>query len=189
MWTASRAGAADPPVTLESPACDIGFGGLDSPNTNVPGSGAAGSQAEAHNGSMPYDLDRFLDVQRDVYDDVLAELRRGRKTGHWMWFIFPQVAGLGHSPTSRYFAISSLDEARAYLAHPVLGARLRECAGIVLESQARTAEQIFGSIDARKLRSSTTLFQRASPDEALFAQVLERYFAGAADEATDARLG
>jgi uncharacterized protein (DUF1810 family) len=138
---------------------------------------------------MPYDLDRFLDAQQDVYDAVLEELRRGRKSSHWMWFIFPQIAGLGQSQTSCHFAIGSLDEARAYLAQPALGARLRECAGIVLESQAGTAEQIFGSIDAKKLRSSMTLFQRASPDEALFAQVLERYFAGAADDATDAILG
>lgn len=138
---------------------------------------------------MPYDLDRFLAAQQDVYDDVLAELRRGRKTSHWMWFIFPQIAGLGQSPTSRHFAISSLDEARAHVAHPVLGARLRECAGIVLESQAGSAEQIFGSVDAKKLRSSMTLFQRASPDEPVFAQLLDHYFAGAADEATDTRLG
>ena len=93
------------------------------------------------NGSMPYDLDRFVLAQEHVYDGVLEELRRGRKTGHWIWFIFPQVAGLGSSPMSQRFAIASLDEARAYLAHPVLGARLRECAGIVLATEGRTAER------------------------------------------------
>jgi uncharacterized protein (DUF1810 family) len=138
---------------------------------------------------MPYDLDRFLTEQRHVYDGVLEELRRGRKAGHWIWFIFPQIAGLGHSCMSQRFAISSLNEAREYLAHPVLGDRLRECAGIVLETRGRTAEEIFGSIDAMKLRSCMTLFQRAAPDETTFAQVLDRYYGGAADEATDALLG
>jgi uncharacterized protein (DUF1810 family) len=138
---------------------------------------------------MPYDLDRFLLEQQHVYDGVLQELRRGRKAGHWIWFIFPQIAGLGRSSMSQRFAISSLNEAREYLAHPVLGDRLRECAGIVLETRGRTAEQIFGSIDAMKLRSCMTLFQRAAPDETTFAQVLDRYYGGAADEATDALLG
>jgi len=138
---------------------------------------------------MPYDLDRFLVEQRDVYDAVLEELRRGRKTGHWIWFIFPQITGLGYSFMSQRFAISSLDEAREYLAHPVLGARLRECAGIVLETRARTAEQILGSIDAMKLRSCMTLFHQAAPEEPVFTQVLDRYYGGVADEATDARLG
>jgi uncharacterized protein (DUF1810 family) len=138
---------------------------------------------------MPYDLERFLEEQQDVYDDVVDELRRGRKTGHWMWFIFPQVAGLGYSFMSQRFAISSLDEARDYLAHPVLGPRLRECARIVLETKDRTAEEIFGSIDAMKLRSCMTLFHRAVPDETVFTQILDRYYGGVADEATDARLG
>ena len=137
---------------------------------------------------MPYDLDRFLLEQRHVYDGVLRELRRGSKTGHWIWYIFPQVAGLGSSPMSQRFAITSLDEARAYLAHPVLGARLRECAGIVLATTGRSAEEIFGPIDAMKLRSCMTLFHRAAPDEPVFVQVLERYYGGVADEATDARL-
>lgn len=140
-------------------------------------------------GSMPYDLERFLVAQAGVYDGVLEELRRGRKSGHWIWFIFPQIAGLGYSPVSQHFAIASLDEARAYLAEPVLGARLRECAGVVLAIRGRTAGEIFGSTDALKLRSSMTLFHRAGPDEAVFAQVLERYYGGIADEATDARLG
>jgi uncharacterized protein (DUF1810 family) len=138
---------------------------------------------------VAYDLDRFLEAQRPVYADVLDELRRGRKTGHWMWFVFPQVAGLGHSPTARYFAIAALDEARAYLAHPVLGVRLRECAGLVLATTGRTAEGIFGPTDAMKLRSCMTLFHRAAPDEPVFRQVLDRYYGGVADEATDAQLG
>ena len=137
---------------------------------------------------MPYDLDRFLAAQEHVYDGVLEELRRGRKTGHWIWFIFPQVAGLGPSAMSQHFAINSLNEARAYLAHPVLGTRLRECAGVVLATRGRTAEEIFGSTDAMKLRSCMTLFHRAAPDEPVFVQVLDRYYGGVADEATDARL-
>jgi uncharacterized protein (DUF1810 family) len=137
---------------------------------------------------MPFDLERFVREQEHVYDSVLEELRRGRKTGHWIWFIFPQVAGLGSSAMSQRFAIASLDEARAYLAHPVLGARLRECAGIVLATRGRTAEEIFGSLDAMKVRSCMTLFHRAAPDEPVFEDVLDRHFGGAADEATDARL-
>jgi uncharacterized protein (DUF1810 family) len=142
-----------------------------------------------HNGGMTYDLDRFVSEQRDVYDEVLEELRRGRKTGHWIWFIFPQVEGLGYSAMSQRFAISTLDEAREYLAHPLLGARLRECAELVLETRDHSAEQIFGSIDAMKLRSCMTLFHRAAPDEPVFAQVLDRFYGGVADAATDARLG
>jgi uncharacterized protein (DUF1810 family) len=134
---------------------------------------------------MPADLGRFLVAQRPVYKGVVNELRQGRKTSHWMWFIFPQLAGLGHSAMSVTFALDSLDEARRYLAHPVLGARLRECAEVVLATRDRSAEDIFGSIDARKLRSSMTLFRRAAPDERVFAQVLERFYAGVADEATD----
>jgi uncharacterized protein (DUF1810 family) len=139
--------------------------------------------------SGSYDLERFVIAQEGVYDGVLDELRRGRKVGHWIWFIFPQIAGLGYSAMSQQYAISSLDEARAYLAHPVLGARLRECATIVLATKGRTALEIFGSIDAIKLRSSMTLFHRAAPDEPVFTEVLERYYDGKADDATDARLG
>ena len=134
------------------------------------------------------DLERFLVAQRDVYAGVLLELRAGRKTGHWIWFIFPQVAGLGRSATSEAFAIHSLVEARAYLAHAVLGARLRECAAILADTRDRTAEQIFGSLDAMKVRSSMTLFHRAAPDDPVFRRVLDRYFGGVTDEATDARL-
>jgi len=137
---------------------------------------------------MPYDLDRFVTEQDRDYETVLGELRRGRKGSHWIWFIFPQITGLGHSAMSRHFAIGSLDEARAYLAHPVLGPRLRECARLVLAVEGRTAEEILGSIDAMKLRSSMTLFHRAAPDEPEFALILDRYFDGVEDEATLTRL-
>ena len=123
-----------------------------------------------------------------MYEGALDELRRGRKTGHWIWFIFPQIAGLGSSPMSQLYAIGSLDEAQGYLAHPVLGARLRECAAIVLATEGRTASDIFGSLDAMKVRSCMTLFHRAAPDEPLFGYVLDRLYGGVADAATDARL-
>jgi uncharacterized protein (DUF1810 family) len=142
----------------------------------------------SHNRAVGSDLDRFLAAQQGVYDGVLDELRRGRKTGHWIWFIFPQLGGLGRSETSRYYAISSLEEARDYVAHPVLGARLRQCAGLVLSSDAPTAVEILGSIDAQKLRSSMTSFHKAAPDEPVFVDVLDRYYGGIADEATDALL-
>lgn len=138
----------------------------------------------------PYDLDRFVAAQDDggTYDRAVSELRRAQKTGHWMWFVFPQIAGLGESATSRHYAISSLAEAQAYLRHPVLGARLIECAGIVDATRGRSADKIFGGIDAQKLRSSTTLFRRVAPDNRLFAQVLDRYFDGIPDAATDQRI-
>ena len=138
--------------------------------------------------SDPYDLHRFETAQDGVYDSVLAELRAGRKTGHWMWFVFPQIAGLGMSAMSRRYAISSLDEARAYLEHPVLGPRLAECAGVLIGHSGRTAEEIFGGIDAVKLRSSMTLFARASEGDSIYQAVLERYFGGVPDVETDARL-
>jgi uncharacterized protein (DUF1810 family) len=137
---------------------------------------------------VTYDLDRFIDAQDPVYDRVLDELRSGRKVSHWMWFIFPQLAGLGSSVMSQRYAIASLDEARAYLAHPVLGARLRECAGLLQEGVGGSAEDIFGRIDARKLRSCMTLFHRAAPDDPLFGQGLERFYGGIADDVTDALL-
>jgi uncharacterized protein (DUF1810 family) len=141
------------------------------------------------NGAMDHDLERFVIAQQPpAYHRVLAELRRGLKTGHWIWFIFPQVAGLGRSDVSRYYSIADLDEARTYLDHVVLGARLRECAAIVLSTTGRSAVDIFGSLDAMKVRSSMTLFHRASPDEPLFSEVLLRFFDGVADAATDARL-
>ena len=138
----------------------------------------------------PYHLQRFVAAQDAgrTYDHAAAELRAGRKTSHWMWFIFPQIAGLGYSPTSRMYAITSLEEARAYLAHPVLGPRLVECATIVAQAQDRAAEQIFGGIDAQKLRSCVTLFQLADPGQPVFGQVLARYFDGRPDPATDLRI-
>jgi uncharacterized protein (DUF1810 family) len=139
--------------------------------------------------AMDYRLERFVEAQESGFDDVLAELRGGRKTSHWIWFIFPQIAGLGHSPVSQMYAITSLDEARAYLAHPVLGTRLRECAGILLTTEDRTAVGILGPTDALKLRSSMTLFQRAAPDELVFGQVLDRFYDGVGDALTYARLG
>jgi uncharacterized protein (DUF1810 family) len=137
---------------------------------------------------MPFDLERFVAAQEGVYDGALRELRAGRKTGHWIWFIFPQLVGLGRSETSRFYGIESVDEARAYLEHPVLGPRLRECVSAVLATSDATADQIFGSLDAMKVRSSMTLFHRAAPDESLFAQVLERFYGGVGDNATDAML-
>ena len=135
-------------------------------------------------------LERFVQAQDrgGAYERALAELRAGRKTSHWMWFVFPQIAGLGRSPMAREFAISSLAEARAYLAHPVLGARLVECAEILTTLTGRTAQDIFGSIDAMKLRSSMTLFVRAAPDDPVFTQVLGQYFEGGFDDLTDRLL-
>jgi len=138
---------------------------------------------------VTFDLERFVAAQERVIDDVLAELRVGRKTSHWMWFVFPQVAGLGYSDMSRRYAIASLDEARAYLAHPVLGPRLRECARLVLEAGSRSAESILGAVDAQKLRSSMTLFHRAAPTDPVFREVLDRCFDGVPDPQTDIRLG
>lgn len=137
-----------------------------------------------------YDLERFVLAQNtgDTYPRALDELRGGRKESHWMWFVFPQIAGLGQSPTSRKYAISSLQEAQAYLAHPVLGTRLRECAGTVADLPGRDAVQVFGGIDARKLQSSMTLFLRANPEEPVFRQVLDHYFEGRPDPATDRLL-
>ena len=137
---------------------------------------------------MSFDLERFVEAQTGVYEGVLRELRAGRKTGHWIWFIFPQLAGLGRSETSRFYGIASLDEARAYLDHPVLGPRLRECVDAVVATSGATADQIFGSLDAMKVRSSMTLFHRAAPDEPLFVEVLERFYGGVADAATDSLL-
>ena len=138
---------------------------------------------------MSFDLDRFVQAQAGTYESALRELRDGRKTGHWIWFIFPQVAGLGRSEVSRFYAIESLGEAQAYLAHPVLGPRLRECAAALLSVPGRTAERILGGIDALKVRSSMTLFHRAAPDEPIFRQVLDRFYGGVEDELTIERLG
>ena len=139
----------------------------------------------------PYDLQRFAAAQDagGTYERATAELRDGRKTSHWMWFIFPQIAGLGSSRAARIYAIASLAEARAYLAHPLLGARLIECASILTRVPDRTAEQIFGEVDAMKLRSSMTLFARAPVGESVFRQVLDQYFDGIPDPATQQRTG
>jgi uncharacterized protein (DUF1810 family) len=137
----------------------------------------------------PYDLARFVAAQgHGVYDQAVSELRAGSKRGHWMWFVFPQVAGLGYSSMSQRYAIGSLGEARAYLAHPLLGARLRECAAVVA-ALPPGAEAIFGGIDAMKLRSSMTLFRRATPDEPVFQQVLDRHFRGVGDPMSNQILG
>ena len=136
----------------------------------------------------PHDLERFVAAQNPVWDRVQAELRRGRKSSHWMWFVFPQVAGLGSSPTARHFAISGLDEARAYLAHPVLGPRLVECAGLAAAVERGSAADVFGYPDDLKLRSSMTLFARAAPDEPVFRAVLDHYFEGTEDDATTSLL-
>ncbi|SOC50309.1 Uncharacterized protein, DUF1810 family [Blastococcus aggregatus] len=138
--------------------------------------------------SDPFDLQRFVDAQGDSYGTALAELRDGAKRGHWMWFVFPQVAGLGRSATAQHFAISGLDEARAYLAHPVLGPRLRECARALVELGAADPVVVLGSVDAQKLRSSMTLFAHADPAEPGFRAVLDRYFDGREDDATTSRL-
>ena len=140
--------------------------------------------------SDQYDLQRFVDAQDrgGTYDRALQELRDGRKTSHWMWFVFPQIAGLGSSPMAQRYAISSLDEARAYLAHPVLGDRLREAARALTGLDTRSPDEVLGGIDAMKLRSSMTLFARAAPDEPVFARVLERYFGGEPDPETLRRI-
>jgi uncharacterized protein (DUF1810 family) len=133
---------------------------------------------------MSDDLQRFVAAQEPVYDAVLEELRRGRKVGHWIWFIFPQLRGLGSSENSRFYGVASLKEAERYLAHPVLGRRLRECARLVLGAHAASAEDIFGSLDARKVHSSMTLFHGAAPDDPVFMRVLERFYDGGLDERT-----
>jgi uncharacterized protein (DUF1810 family) len=140
--------------------------------------------------SDPFELLRFVEAQ-DVggaYDQAVRELQRGRKQSHWMWFVFPQIAGLGRSATARRFAISGLPEAQAYLAHPVLGPRLLRSARVLTELAATDAVEIFGPVDAQKLQSSMTLFARAAPDERVFGEVLDQFFAGSADENTISRL-
>jgi uncharacterized protein (DUF1810 family) len=140
--------------------------------------------------TAPHRLHHFVQAQDSAgsYERALSELRAGRKTSHWMWFVFPQVAGLGHSEMARTYAISSIEEARAYLDHPVLGPRLLESTRAIVEVTGRSADEILGDIDAMKLRSSMTLFARAAPDEPVFREVLDRYFEGSADEATEQRL-
>jgi uncharacterized protein (DUF1810 family) len=139
-----------------------------------------------------YGLERFVDAQEDaaIYARALAELRAGHKRGHWIWFVFPQVAGLGQSPMSQAYAIRSLEEARAYLAHPILGPRLRECCEALLAAEPDAdATEILGGIDAIKVRSSMTLFTRADPSDQLFKAVLTRFYSGEPDPETDRLLG
>jgi uncharacterized protein (DUF1810 family) len=138
--------------------------------------------------SDPYDLQRFVDAQVSVIDDVRAELAAGRKRTHWMWFVFPQIAGLGHSAMAQHYAISSRDEARAFLAHPVLGTRLVELTRIVNGVQGRSVSDIFGYPDDMKFHSSMTLFAHTADDADVFNEALRRYFEGRADEATLSRL-
>jgi uncharacterized protein (DUF1810 family) len=139
----------------------------------------------------PFDLQRFVDAQAEVYDRVLGELRRGRKQSHWMWFIFPQLRGLGSSEMAERYAISSLEEAHAYLEHPVLGQRLRDSTAIVVRLEGRTAEEIFGYPDYLKFHSSMTLFAQASTiseEDLIFSHALDKYFSGKEDAATIERL-
>jgi len=137
----------------------------------------------------PYLLDRFVRAQADDYAQALAEVRGGRKRSHWMWYVFPQLDGLGFSSTARFYAIKSLDEARAYLAHPVLGARLRECAEAALGVEGRSAFDIFGSPDDMKLRSCATLFVCVSPSGSVFHRLLEKFYDGEPDRKTLRLLG
>jgi len=139
---------------------------------------------------VDFDLQRFVEAQHNdhVYDRALAELRAGEKRGHWMWFVFPQIDGLGHSAMSRFYAISGLPEAEAYLAHPVLGPRLVECARALTALRGKDAVRVLGPVDAQKLHSSMTLFARADPRERAFRDVLHRFFGDRLDEATTSRL-
>lgn len=134
-------------------------------------------------------LRRFVQAQQDDWPRARAELAAGRKTSHWMWYVLPQLAGLGMSATARHYAIADLDEARAYLGHPVLGRRLREAASIIAVSPTPTAERLMGGIDAVKLRSSMTLFQQADPTDPVWQRVLDRYFDGRPDPRTLELLG
>ncbi|MGA2491025.1 MAG: DUF1810 domain-containing protein [Anaerolineales bacterium] len=137
----------------------------------------------------PYDLSRFLRAQETIYESVLAELGNGRKQSHWMWFIFPQIEGLGYSSTSKYYSIKSMEEAREYLKHPLLGPRLLKCAETVLAIKGKNALEIFGSPDDMKLGSSMTLFACATESETVFVRVLEKYFDGKPDKKTQILLG
>jgi uncharacterized protein (DUF1810 family) len=136
----------------------------------------------------PFDLYRFVKAQEDDYAQALAEIKRGRKRSHWMWYIFPQLDGLGVTATSRLYAIKSVAEARGYLAHPILGARLRECADVLLKLEGRSAEEIFGFPDVLKLRSCATLFAHVSEAGSPFHRLLEKFYAGEPDAKTLKRL-
>lgn len=138
--------------------------------------------------SDPYNLQRFVDAQELIYEEVCSELRDGYKVGHWMWFVFPQIKGLGYSYMANKFAISSRKEAEAYLEHPLLGSRLRECTRLVTLVEGRTADEIFGYTDSLKFRSSMTLFAHAATDSAVFKDALQKYFGGEIDRLTFERL-
>ncbi len=138
---------------------------------------------DRHDLNNPFNLSRFISAQEEVYDRVLAELRNGKKRSHWMWYIFPQLDGLAHSTTSKYYSIKSREEAIAYLNHPVLGARIIECANTILAIEGKTVSEIFGYPDDRKLKSSMTLFSDVTTDS-VFAHVLDKYFQGERDEKT-----
>ena len=144
---------------------------------------------DAPNSDDPYDLTRFLDAQEDDYEQALSEIKAGRKYTHWMWYIFPQMDGLGFSSTAKRYVIRSVDEARAYLAHPVLGLRLVECAEAALRVEGRTATELFGSPDDLKLRSCATLFACVSPPGSVFDRLLEKYYRGERDSNTLRLLG
>ena len=137
---------------------------------------------------MTSDLQRFVDAQSQTYDQALAELRAGEKRTHWMWFVFPQIAGLGRSGMAQRFAIRDLAEAKAYLSHPLLGRRLVEAARALTALDTENPADVLGSVDAMKLHSSMTLFAQAEPDEPVFREVLDHYFGGALDEGTTSRL-
>lgn len=139
---------------------------------------------EVNDSNDPFDLNRFVLAQAEDYSTALAEIRAGRKQSHWMWFVFPQIDGLGFSAMSKQYAIRSVNEARAYLAHPLLGPRLVRCCMAALEVEGRSANKIFGSPDDLKLRSSMTLFAKVSPAGSVFAKVLEKYFEGVGDGRT-----
>lgn len=133
---------------------------------------------------MSYHLNRFIEAQEKIYPQVLKELRNGKKTSHWMWFIFPQIEGLGHSSTAKYYSIKSIEAAKEYLEHPILGKRLLECSNILLHIDGKTANEIFGYPDDLKLRSCMTLFNYIAPGEKVFTTVIEKYFTGKEDEKT-----
>jgi uncharacterized protein (DUF1810 family) len=136
----------------------------------------------------PYNLQRFVDAQSPVFERVISELRQGRKRGHWMWFIFPQISGLGHSAMAARFAISSRQEAEAYLDHPILGPRLRECTRLLTLVEGRTIQEILGYPDDLKFRSSLTLFARVTPDDRIFQDALDKFYGGGYDAMTLERL-
>src|SRR3954464_2986078 len=146
------------------------------------------SDGDGDDDGDPHDLQRFVEAQRGVMDGVLRELRAGRKTGHWIWFVFPQLAGLGRSGIARHYGIRSIEEARAYLRHPVLGDRLRDCVSALLATEGSTAEEALGPADAMKVRRPMTLFRRVAPDDTLFPALLVKWYGGVPDPLTDQLL-